>query len=522
MELLTVPLDVLTRYLGGEATREVIKRCTQGPVIAKKGSNGSFLFPLVHPQVVRHAEWLGISPHIEANAFLYLEEREGKLDYLVAVGEEHAIIGYGEFGIVSGRFHLVTAQSLTLWYTYETGGIRLTHLEDGVTGVAQAPPTIVEMNGEELERLVQKYAHKGVSEEEVIHRVAECTRELRKESAQLEQQNKDLEGRLGEVRAALANKEGRYAAREQQVKELEAALETAKAGGASKRELEELRRKYDRTEQILADERRARGELEGKLAEEKERYASLDATYKDFLARHKELPRLLDRLEEQAKEIHNLKEALAAAHPGAGKPAVLAYPPSITSQKDRFLYDLAKSLMRRCVAQKRYREDDQVGLGLDQKKLAYHPFDCHFSFYHLRTPQDVETIAATDNTSSTNEQRRASVAQFYGKQLEGYSEFRFPGRVYQLDKIPATAVLFFQLMKFGRGPLQSGLRIQEQLGFTQEQMKQAREQGLLRGTENGIERLSLNEMMRQVYSLFVKYRNELYQQCAKPSTSQSL
>lgn len=480
MGLLTVPLDVLSRYLGGVATRDVLRQCTTGPVIAKRNGEGSFLFPLVHPRVVqRVAEARGITPQIEAGAILYLEETaDEKLEYLVAVGESRAVIGYGEFDQTTKPSHLLSAARLSLWYAYETGGIRITHLQDELR-VAHTKLTAVEMNGEELEEIIRKYAAPrhtapmmgGVSEAELKRRVAEQTEELRRELAELGDQNRDLEARLGEVRAALTKKD-----------------------------------------RELAAERAAKESLEGKLAEERGRYASLRKTYEDLSARKPEsgnVQRELERLRRRVAELE--ASGVSGSHKKPAK-QIAPYPLEITSDKDRFLYDLAKSLMRRCIERGRYKENDIVGLGWSDSELYQTTWQKVFSFYLIKE-QELGIIATTD--PATNASPLDSIRQVYYNASKNLTDL-FPGLL--MGKIPAYTVLFLQLTSFGPGRAKSFDKIQAQLGFTPEQIRQAPEQGLLLGTESSIERLSLNETMRLVYPLFMKYRNELYQQC----TSQSL
>lgn len=469
MGMLTVPTDVISRLLGGEATRDVLAQCTAGPVMAKRdsGKSGVFLFPLVHPKVVRHADALGISPHIEPEATLYLERTEDdRLHYVVAVGENRAVVGYGEFERVVGAAHLTVTSRLNIQYAYEAGSIRVFHIEDGLKG-AHTPLHVIEIGEEQLEQLVRRYAVpkyvpstpvvRGVSDEEVERRIAQAMEELRKRLMKGEEKNKDLEGRLAKADAELRE---------------------------SKRQLGLLQQGYERADRGLTAERAARQELEGKLAEERRKYTSLEATHKDLLARKF----------------------------GSGTPGPAPYPPEITSEKDRFLYDLAKSLMKRCVEQKRYKADDTVGLGWNDDLLQHRVWHGSFNFYKIER-EELAIIATTN--PAMNADVIGAIRVTYYNASKNLADL-FPELA--MRKIPAYVVLFLQLMSFGKGPMKSPERISTQLGFTPEQISAALKQKLLRGTENGIKRITINETMHQVYPLFMRYRRELYEQCTATPT----
>ncbi|MDO8642200.1 MAG: hypothetical protein Q7R76_01255 [Candidatus Woesearchaeota archaeon] len=190
-----------------------------------------------------------------------------------------------------------------------------------------------------------------------------------------------------------------------------------------------------------------------------------------------------------------------------------SYPAEITSDKDRFLYGLAQSLMKRCIERGRYKENDMVGLGPDDGELRYRVWQGSFNFYKIAR-EELPIIATTNLGVSPN--TMGTIRQTYynaSKNLAGL----FPE--FAMANIPAYAVLFLQLTSFGPGRAKSVDKIQAQLGFTQQQIGEAPEYELLLGTEKAIERTSLNETMKQVYPLFMQHRKELYRQC---SAAQSL
>jgi hypothetical protein len=84
--------------------------------------------------------------------------------------------------------------------------------------------------------------------------------------------------------------------------------------------------------------------------------------------------------------------------------------------------------------------------------------------------------------------------------------------------IPAPFVLFTQILQMGRGAYKSIKTIEENLGFSEEQIMECKKRGILEINKNfNVRKGSLNETMRLVILYFLQHHLQLYTECTRAS-----
>ncbi len=196
-------------------------------------------------------------------------------------------------------------------------------------------------------------------------------------------------------------------------------------------------------------------------------------------------------------------------------------PPQKTiSPQEELLLNLVGKFTKYLVHAGWYEAPDQVLLAPRGAEETHNfPWNTRFNLYDY---DETPYLATTQNQLDTDNPRRGILTS-YRNNLTRYHEIGPECAGASLSSMPASAVLYFQLMSLGKGPIAKFETIEELFGIKSEDIYQARTIGIIPPDEakRSILKTDFSQLFNRVFHYFMNHRVELLAQVPPNPTESS-